>query len=111
MQQTYPDRLLLKTFEQHWRVPAVNFKHGCSACQFNAIRLALEGKISGTVERLILRKKALKSNLQAIARAVTRAIARLFKNIAGQIKPHAGAKALGIVFFVQTARSALQAAL
>jgi IS605 OrfB family transposase len=58
------------------------------------MRLELEGKISGTVELLKLRKKELKGDVQS----VTRSIARLDKDIAGQLKLHTGAKAKGIVF-------------
>lgn len=128
MQQTYQDRLSLDAEQQRWlgacgelygrlqrtlyasiakgenasRIkPEFCAVHGLSARQFNAMRLELEGKISGTVELLKLRKKELKSDVQS----VTRSIANLEKDIAEQLKLHAGAKARGIVFSLKHHKS------
>ena len=121
MLQTYQDRLTLDAEQQRWLgacgelygrlqrtlygkiakgenasqlKPDFCAGHGLSARQFNALRMELEGKIGGTVELLKLRKKELKGSIQS----VTRSIARLQKDIAGQLKLHAGAKAKGVVF-------------
>ena len=121
MQQTYQDRLALDASQQRWLgafgelygrlqrtlyasiargenasqlKPQFCAEHGLSARQFNAMRLELEGKISGTVELLKLRKKELKGDVQS----VTRSIARLDKDIAGQRKLHASAKAKSTAF-------------
>jgi IS605 OrfB family transposase len=121
MQQTYQDRLSLDAEQLRWlgacgelygrlqrtlyaRIakgdnasqikPQFCAEHGLSARQFNAMRLELEGKISGTAELLKLRKKELKGDVQS----TTRSIARLKKDIAGQIKLHSSAQARGFVF-------------
>ena len=121
MQQTYQDRLTLDAQQQRWLSacgdlygrlqrtlyaniakgesasrlkPGFCAEHGLSARQFNALRLELEGKISGTLELLKLRKRDIKTNLKSTARS----IARLSKDVAGQLKLHAAAKAKGIVF-------------
>lgn len=121
MQQTYQDRLSLDADQQRWMgafgelygrlqrtlyasiargknasqlKPAFCLEHGLSARQFNALRLELEGKISGTVELLKLRKKELKGDVQS----VTRSTSKLEKDIAVQLKLNAGAKAGGAAF-------------
>ena len=121
MQQTYQDRLALDASQQRWLgafgelygrlqrtlyasiaqgenasqlKPAFCAEHGLSARQFNAMRLELEGKISGTAELLKLRKKELKGDVQSAMRS----IARLDKDIAGQRKLHASAKAKSTAF-------------
>ena len=121
MQQTYQDRLTLDATQSRWlnafgelygRLQRTLYahaakgvklndlktsfcaKHGLSARQFNAMRMELEGKISGTVELLKLRKKELAHNVKATARS----IAKLEKQIAGQNKLRLKAQEKGTLF-------------
>ena len=123
MQQTYQDRLSLDAQQQRWldsfgelcgRLQRTLYskiakgenasmlklafcdEHGLSPRQFNALRMELEGKISGTHELLKLRKKELKGSIQSVMRST----AKPQKDIAGQLKLHANAnaKAKGVVF-------------
>ena len=121
VQHTYQDRLTLNLAQARWmnafgelygrlqrtlyaRVAkgekAIDLKsafcaeHGLSARQFNALRMELDGKISGTVELLKLRKKELARSI----RALTRSVAKLERQIDGQNKLLQRAKDKGITF-------------
>ena len=109
MQQTYQDRLSLDPAQQRWlsafgdlygtlqrklyvRIakgestavikPAFCAEHGLSARQYNAIRMELDGKISGTIELLKVRKKDIAQSIKT----TTRDIAKLDQQIIGQNK-------------------------